>query len=249
VTAMKLAEEKVARFARQLLVPGFGELAQLRLQEARVRVVGASGAASAALAYLVEAGVGRLWIDDAEAVSPADLAGWLFHPGTVGSPRAEAARTALSSLSRFTEVAPYPAGGVPTASLVAAASVVQALQAAEAARRAGVPHVVLEADADGGSVVTIPPRAPCYACARSTGGAERPPVAAAAALAALAAAELVQMIAEPGGIPGRRVELVRGVASARPTTRLAGCACGVDPRTAAARPTGPGQAQSPDRKP
>jgi hypothetical protein len=245
--ALKLADEKVARFARQLLVPGFGELAQLRLQEARVRAVGASGAASAALVYLVQAGIGRLWLDDAEAVSPADLDGWLFHPDTVGSPRAEVARMALAPLSRFTDVARYPVGGVPTATLVAATSVVQALQAAEAARRAGVPHVVLEPDADGGSVVAIPPRAPCYACARSTGGAERPPVAATAALAALAAAELVQMIADPGGIPGRRVDLVRGVANAQPTTRLAGCACGVDPRQAS-RSTASGQAQSPPGK-
>lgn len=230
-----LADERLARFARQLLVPGFGELAQLRLQEARVRAVGAGGAASAALVYLVQAGVGRLWLDDPELVSPADAAGWLFHPGTAGTPRVEVARMALSSLSRFTEVAPYPVGGVPTAALVAAPSVAQALSAAEAARRAGLPHVVLEPDAEGGSVLTVPPRAPCYACARSTGGAERPPVAAAAALAALAAAELVQLIASPGAIPGRRLDLVRGVVTALATTRLAGCACGLDPRAAPAQ--------------
>ncbi|HET7823743.1 MAG TPA: ThiF family adenylyltransferase, partial [Anaeromyxobacter sp.] len=244
----KLADDRVARFARQLLVPGFGELAQLRLQEARVRAVGAPGAASAALVYLVQAGIGRLWLDDAEPVSPADLSGWLFHPDTVGSPRAEVARMALAPLSRFTDVARYPVGGVPTATLVAATSAVQALQAAEAARRAGVPHVVLEPDADGGSVVAIPPRAPCYACARSTGGAERPPTAATAALAALAAAELVQMIADPGGIPGRRVDLVRGIANAQATTRLAGCACAVDPRQVAPPSSTAAQAQSPARK-
>jgi molybdopterin-synthase adenylyltransferase len=235
---VKLADERVARFARQLLVPGFGELAQLRLQEARVRAVGASGAASAALVYLVQAGVGKLWLDDAEGVSPADVAGWLFHPDTVGMPRVEVARMALSSLSRFTDVAWYPVGGVPTATLVAAPSVAQALAAAEAARRAGVPHVVLEMDSDGGSVVTVPPRAACYACARSTSSAERPPVAATAALAALAAAELVQMIADPGALPGRRVDLVRGIANARVTARLAGCACGVDPRAPAGQSAG-----------
>jgi molybdopterin-synthase adenylyltransferase len=213
-------------------VPGFGELAQLRLQEARVRAVGVGAAGSAALVYLVQAGVGRLWLDDPEPVSPADVAGWLFHRDMVGMPRVEVARMALSSLSRFTDVARYPPGGVPTATLVAAPSVVQALSAAESARRAGVPHVVLEPDADGGSVVTVPPRAPCYSCARSTGGADRPPVAASAALAALAAAELVQMIASPGALPGRRVDLVRGIVDARPTARLAGCACGLDPRSA-----------------
>ncbi len=230
---MTLDDDRVARFARQLLVPAFGEIAQLRLQEARVRAVGAGGSAAAALVYLVQAGVGRLWVDDAEHVSPADLAGWLFPPDAIGAPRAGLACYALARLSRFTVVEAYPVGGVPTATIVVAPSMVQALAAAEGARRAGVPHVVVEPDAEGGSVVSVPPRAPCFACARSTAGAERPAVAAGAALSALAAVELVQMIAVPGSVPGRRLELVRGVATARATSRLAGCACGVDPRQGA----------------
>lgn len=229
----RLADDRVERFARQLIVPGFGELGQLRLQEARVRAVGAGGAASAALMYLVQAGIGRLWIDDPEAVVPADVGGWLLVPAKVGERRAEAARAALSSLSRFTSVEVYPVGGVPTATLVAAPSTAQALGAAEAARRAGVPHVILELDGEGGSVITVPPRAPCYACARSTSSAGRPPAPGAAALAALAAAELVQLIASPGALPGRRLDLVRGVVNTHATTRLAGCACGVDPRASA----------------
>lgn len=229
---MTLGDDRIARFARQLLVPAFGETAQLRLQQARVRAVGAGGAASAALVYLVQAGVGRLWLEDPELVSPADLGGWLFPPESVGLPRVERAQAALSRLSSYTAVEAYPVGGVPTAAIIAAASVVEALSAAEAARRAGVPHVVVEPDADGGAAVVVPPRAPCYACARSTAGAGRPPLAGVAALSALAAAELVHMIASPGSVPGRRLELVRGVATARPTTRLAGCACGADPRQA-----------------
>ena len=65
---MALSDDRVARYARQLLVPGFGEEAQQRLLEARVRAVGAEAAAGPALAYLVQAGVGRLWIDDPEDV-------------------------------------------------------------------------------------------------------------------------------------------------------------------------------------
>ncbi len=220
-----LDDARLARWARQLLVPGFGEAAQQRLAGARVRVVGADAVATGALVCLVQAGVGGVWIDDAEQVAPQDVGGWLYGPDAVGRPRAEAAAEALAALSRFTAVAPYPAGGVPTATLVAAPSVAQALHAAEAARRAGVPHAVLEPDADGGSVVSIPPNAPCYACARSTASASRPPLPGAVALAALAAQELVQMIALPGTVPGRRLELARGVASLRATARLAGCAC------------------------
>ena len=218
-------DARLARWSRQLLVPGFGEAAQQRLAAACVRAVGADAVASAALVTLVQAGVGRLWIDDAEQVAPQDASGWLYPPAAVGQPRADAAVAALAALSRFVVVEPYPSGGVPTATLVAAPSVAQALHAAETARRAGVPHVVLEPDAEGGSVVSVPPGAPCFACARATSGAGRPPLPGGAALAALAAQELVQLVALPGTAPGRRLELLRGVANARPTVRLAGCAC------------------------
>jgi len=221
-----LSDDRIARWARQLLVPGFGEPAQERLLEARVRVVGADAVAAAALVYLVQGGVGRLWIDDPEDVSPADRGGWLFPPGAVGTARVEAARAALAPLSAFVHVDAYPTGGVPTAALVAAPSVAQSLAAAEAARRAGIPHVVIEPDGDGGAIVVVPPGAPCYACGRSTGGGGRPPQPGIAALSALAAQELLQLVAAPGAGVGRRVDLVRGVATVRPTARLAGCACG-----------------------
>lgn len=222
---MPLSDDRVARFARQLLVPGFGEAAQERLLAARVRAVGLEGAASAGLVYLVQAGAGRLWLDDPEDVAPADLAGWLFPPSAVGRPRVDAAREALAPLSAYVQVERYPTGGVPDAALICVPSVAQALAAAEAARRAGLPHAVVETDGDGGAVVTVPPGGPCYACARSIAGAGRPPLPAAVALSALAAQELLQLLAFPGTVAGRRIELVRGVATARPTIRLAGCAC------------------------
>lgn len=221
----RLDDTAVARYARQLLVPGLGEAAQLRLGAARVRVVGAEAVVSPALVYLVQAGVGKLWIDDPELVGPQDVGGWLYVPQDVGRPRADAAADGLRRLSRLVSVEGYPTGGVPTATLVAAPSPAQALHAAEAARRAGAPHVVLEPDADGGAVVSVPPGAPCYNCARSTGEG-RPAQPGAAALASLAATELVLMIAMPGSVPGRRFDLVRGVTALRPTARLAGCACG-----------------------
>lgn len=220
-----LDDARVARWARQLLVPGFGEGAQERFAASRVRVVGADEAAAPALLYLVQAGVGLVWIDDPETVGPQQVGSWVYPPRAVGEPRAAAAAEALRKLSRFARVEPYPAGGVPTATLVAAPSSAQALHAAEAARRAGVPHVVLETDGEGGAVVSVPPGAPCYACARSTGGG-RPPEPGSAALSALAAAELLVLIASPAAHGGRRLDLVRGVTTLRPTLRLAGCACG-----------------------
>jgi hypothetical protein len=225
-----LDDARLARYARQLLVPGFGEAAQQRLAAACVRAVGAAAVPSAALVLLAQAGVGRIWIDDGDPVGAADVsAGWLCPPGAVGRPRAEVIREALAPLSRFVRVEAYPSGGVPTAALVAAPSAALALRAADVARRAGIPHAVIEADGDGGAVVSVPPGAPCYACARSTAGAGRPALPGAAAVAALGAEELLQMIALPGTVPGRRLDLVRGIATLRPTARLAGCPCGGEP--------------------
>ena len=220
-----LGDDRIARYARQLLVPGFGAAGQERLASARVRVVGAGPAAGPALLYLVQAGMGRIWIEDAEMVSPSDLSAWLYPPGAVGAPRGEAARASLEHRSRFVTVEPYPVGGVPTAALVCVPSSTQALSAAEASRRAGVPHVVADPEGEGGAVVAVPPGRPCYACNRSPEAAGRPPTAAAAAVGALAALELLHLVADPPGA-GRRIDIVRGVALARPTGSLPGCACG-----------------------
>jgi len=217
--------DEAARHAAQLRVPGM-EAGQERLAAARVRVVGAGGMAGPALLALAKAGVGTLWIDDPEAVNEADLRGWLLPPDRSGSPRGEVTVARLLETTRSTRAERYPAGGVPTATFICAPTAGERLVAAEQARRAGVPHVVLEFDADGGSVISVPKGAPCYACARSTGPAGREPQAGAAALSLLAALELLLAIAYPGEGGGRRIELLRGLPLSRPTVRLAGCSCG-----------------------
>jgi hypothetical protein len=223
---VELDEARIKRWARHLLVPGFGAAGQERLMAARVRVIGADGPSTPALVALVEAGVGTLWIDDPDLVAPADRIGWLYRANQVGLPRASAATETLLQLSRFVSVQPFPAGGVPTATLICASSSAQALAAAEVARRARVPHVVLELDGEGGSIVTVPVGAPCFSCARFTASGGRPPVPGSLALASLAAQELLQLMVDPAIAEGRRIDVVRGVPSARATTRLPGCACG-----------------------
>jgi adenylyltransferase/sulfurtransferase len=220
-----LDDARIARYARQLLVPGFGAAGQERLAAACVRVVGAGPGAGPALLYLVQAGVGRIWIEDGETVAPPDLAAWLYGPGQVGAPRGEAAVAALAGRSRFVAVERYPTGGVPAAALVCAPSPEETLRAAEASRRAGLPHVVADPDGEGGCVVSVPPGRPCYACNRFPGATGRPVAAAAAAVGALAALELLQLLADPPG-QGRRIDLVRGAPLARSTASLPGCACG-----------------------
>src|SRR5918993_2390396 len=69
----RLTPDRIARFSRQLMLPGFGELAQRRLAAARVLVVGAGGLGSALVPYLAGAGVGTIGIADDDIVELSNL--------------------------------------------------------------------------------------------------------------------------------------------------------------------------------
>jgi sulfur-carrier protein adenylyltransferase/sulfurtransferase len=64
---------RLARFSRQLLMPGFGEIAQRRLAAARVLVVGAGGLGSASIPYLAAAGIGTIGVIDSDVVELSNL--------------------------------------------------------------------------------------------------------------------------------------------------------------------------------
>lgn len=68
-----LTAERVSRFSRQLMLPGFGELAQRRLGAARVLVIGAGGLGSALVPYLAGSGVGTIGIADDDTVELSNL--------------------------------------------------------------------------------------------------------------------------------------------------------------------------------
>jgi len=223
---MPLSDAEVERYARQLLLPGWGKVPQDFIRVARVQVVGGGAVAGPALAYLAAAGVGTLLVDDAADATVEDAAGWIWPPDRAGDPRSSVALETLRSANRFAKARLHATGADPTAALICASGAL-AREGAERARVAGIPHVVAEGDADGGSVVVVPPGAPCYGCAFRVGTGLPTPAATAAALGALAAAELL-LVLSGAALPmeGRRIELVRGHPQARPTTRQPGCACG-----------------------
>lgn len=223
---MALSERRIARHARQLLLPGMGEAGQERLLAARVRVVGAGPVAGPALLYLAAAGVGTLWVDDPDPSSEADAGAWIHPPDGWGRPRSAAAVEAVREVSDLVEVGVARPGARPTAVLVAGAAQEVARAVAEEARLLGLPHVVADADGEGGAVTVVPVGAPCYACAFRAGhGAEATP-AATAQVGALAALEMVLLVSGSVQEPAaRRIEVVRGQPVARATLRLPGCAC------------------------
>lgn len=74
-----LAPERLARYSRQLALPGFDEAAQRRLANARVLVIGAGGLGSATVPYLASAGVGTIGIIDTDVVELSNLHRQISH--------------------------------------------------------------------------------------------------------------------------------------------------------------------------
>ncbi len=229
---MALSEAEIGRYARQLLLPALGEAGQERLKSARVRVVGAGPVAGPAILYLAEAGVGTLWIDDPDPVGPEDAAAWIYPPAALGRPRGQAAAEAARAASALVAADIPRPGSRPTAVLVCARQQEVARAVADEALLLRLPHVVAEAEGDGGSVTVIPLGAPCYACAFRAGHGAPPSPAGTAAVGALAALEMVLLLGGASQEPrGRRTDLVRGQPVTRATARVPGCACGAVPES------------------
>ncbi|MBX3104769.1 MAG: HesA/MoeB/ThiF family protein, partial [Cryobacterium sp.] len=74
-----LEPARLARYSRQLTLPGFDEVAQRRLANARVLVIGAGGLGSAAVPYLASAGVGTIGIVDTDIVELSNLHRQIVH--------------------------------------------------------------------------------------------------------------------------------------------------------------------------
>ncbi len=68
-----LSPHRLARYSRQLTLPGFDEDSQRRLAAARVLVIGAGGLGSATIPYLASAGVGTIGVIDTDVVELSNL--------------------------------------------------------------------------------------------------------------------------------------------------------------------------------
>lgn len=88
------------RYARQIILPGWGEEGQQKLAEAKVLVVGAGGLGSPCLLALAAAGIGTLGILDYDKVELSNLNRQvLFETSDIGRSKAESAADALADLN------------------------------------------------------------------------------------------------------------------------------------------------------
>ncbi|MBZ0239981.1 MAG: HesA/MoeB/ThiF family protein, partial [Cutibacterium acnes] len=95
-----LINRDLIRYARHIVLPGFGQEAQRRLRDSRVLVVGAGGLGSPVLLYLSAAGVGYLTILDDDVVDESNLQRQVNHrQADVGRPKALSAKDAVQRLN------------------------------------------------------------------------------------------------------------------------------------------------------
>lgn len=108
VPAEELGEDRRARAQRQILLPGFGEIAQRRLSAARVLVIGAGGLGSASVPYLAGAGIGTIGIVDDDRVELSNLHRQVSH-GTadIGEPKVASLADAVRALDPGVRVEPH----------------------------------------------------------------------------------------------------------------------------------------------
>ena len=88
------------RYDRQIIIEGFGEAGQRRLQESSVFIAGAGGLGSPAAFYLAAAGIGRLRIVDRDTVALSNLNRQILHGDRdVGRDKVESAKEKLLVLN------------------------------------------------------------------------------------------------------------------------------------------------------
>jgi molybdopterin/thiamine biosynthesis adenylyltransferase len=96
------------RYARQLVLDGWGEVQQRRLQDASVLVVGAGALGSPVVSYLTGAGIGRLGILDGDLVDLSNLHRQHLHwTPQIGRPKVHSAVEKLQLLNPDVMIEPY----------------------------------------------------------------------------------------------------------------------------------------------
>ncbi|HEX5730345.1 ThiF family adenylyltransferase [Microbacterium sp.] len=96
------------RYARQRILPGFGDEAQARLAATHAVVIGAGGLGSAVVPILAAAGIGTLTIIDDDLVDATNLHRQILHgPADVGRAKVDSAADAVRAQSPDTRVLPH----------------------------------------------------------------------------------------------------------------------------------------------
>lgn len=97
---MALSPEETRRYARHIVLKGFGGTGQAALKSAHVAVIGAGGLGAPVIAYLAAAGVGRLTILDPDMVALSNLQRQIvYRTSDIGTAKAQGAARFVAALN------------------------------------------------------------------------------------------------------------------------------------------------------
>lgn len=105
-----LSDEQLARYSRQILVPGVDFEGQERLAQGSILVVGCGGLGALLAAYLAAAGIGHIVLLDDDRVEQSNLPRQvLYREEDVGVPKVQALARHLSANNSDVQVTATPA--------------------------------------------------------------------------------------------------------------------------------------------
>jgi molybdopterin/thiamine biosynthesis adenylyltransferase len=100
-----LTDLEFIRYSRQLMLPDFGEPAQLKLKQSKVLLIGCGGLGHAASQYLVSSGIGQLTLVDGDKVELSNLQRQvLFRDADKGFNKAKMAARQLKQLNPHAQI-------------------------------------------------------------------------------------------------------------------------------------------------
>ena len=173
-----LPPDRLARFARHIVLPEVGGAGQVALAGAHVALIGCGGIGSPALQYCAAAGIGRLTLIDDDVVEASNLQRQtIFAQADIGQPKAEAAAQWLRSFDPALAVTAHTTRltAAKAAALIAGATVVldgcdnfaTRLAVSDAAVAAKTPLTSAAVGRFQGQVANFAghlPAQPCYRC-------------------------------------------------------------------------------------
>lgn len=105
---MKLREDQIERYSRQIILPNIGGKGQEKLLKAKVLIIGAGGLGSPCALYLASAGIGKIGIVDSDKVELNNLQRQILHStDKVATAKVESAKERLKGINPDVEVATY----------------------------------------------------------------------------------------------------------------------------------------------
>lgn len=105
---MKLTEDQIYRYSRNILIPEIGGKGQQKLLESKVFCVGAGGLGSPVALYMAAAGVGTIGIADSDNVDISNLQRQVIHSTEdIGKSKTSSAKQRLNKLNPDINIIEY----------------------------------------------------------------------------------------------------------------------------------------------